>query len=384
MDSRPGLGLVILLFTLPMFGAQRYEGMSPREIKAELLHHRIAATSSTAKGVTVDCNKGDRIQDAIDKNPSPVVVEIHGLCTENVIIERKDVTLRGTDPLIDGIQNATVPATQNAMLELRYTYASHVENLSISGSSSVGVGAWFSNVTLSRCRLVNNAGTGLHVSEGAFVDATELTVSGNGGRGVNAQRGGLLQCNGCTFENNVQYAAAAANGGFLTLLNSTVTGRRGLISTGGGSYADIDCLSLTPTSYPCSMNVTGTAALSQDFADVGLYGVGDFTGAVQSNVNAMLTLHGARQLATGQPGQGPKTNNIDTFSMVFVETAYENDVPSQLLGAHLGSFARLLYPDNSTLAGAVVCSGAADAWFDPTIVKGPGAAVSGCDHGVLP
>jgi hypothetical protein len=94
-------------------------------------------------------------------------------------------------------------------------------------------------------------------------------------------------------------------------------------------------------------------------------------------------LLGARQLATAQPGQGPIANSVDQFGRLIA--APESGLQSQLFGTtNVSGFGRALLRDLTTLSGSIQCSSAGDAWLDSTIVKGPGAAISGCEHGVLP
>lgn len=362
-----------LVVSLPLFAGHRFEQKSEL-----LLQHRAAsAAQQTAKTIVVDCTKGDRIQDAIDKNASPVVVEIHGMCNESVLVDAKDVTLRGTDANVDGISGGTV--------ELRHVQNGTIENLAINASPGIGITILFqSNVTLNRCRFANNTNAALHASLGSFVNATEVTFTQNG-RGIVSQRGAVLFCHGCTFTSNTTFAASAFSGGLFSLLNGTVTGRRGIAVDGSGAYGDFDCISEPSTPYPCSMSATGVAMIAAEGGEGALYGCGNFTGAVSSSYNGTAVLHGARQTATGQPGQGPARNGVDTSSVLIIEDAFEqSDAQSRLLGTNVVTFGRLVWQDDSILNGSVQCDAGGDAWFSPDITKGPSASTSGCAHGTLP
>jgi hypothetical protein len=44
-------------------------------------------------------------------------------------------------------------------------------------------------------------------------------------------------------------------------------------------------------------------------------------------------------------------------------------------------FAPVLITDGSSLKGLIQCSGAADAFLDPTVIRSPGSSVTGCEHG---
>ncbi|HEX6201963.1 MAG TPA: right-handed parallel beta-helix repeat-containing protein [Thermoanaerobaculia bacterium] len=346
---------------------------------------RTAAPAKKAKTVTVDCGKGESIQAAIDQNASPIEIEVRGTCQENVEVRGKQVTLRGADPLVDGIQGVT-GSTTGAALSILYVDGARIEGLSIGDGPGTGVGMWFSHVTMAGCRIAGNAGTGVHVSSGSFLDARGLTVAENA-RGLQAQRGGFAFCSGCTFTDNTGSAAVAANGGLLSLLSSVVAGRDG-IAANFGSYADIDCVSDPTIVHPCSMTATRRAAFALGDATAALFGAGDFTGQVVANDRAHAFVFGARQTA---PGKNPAGNDIPNLVFDFATlwaTPFvdEADVvhPSRLMGdTRVEGFSRALLDDGTEIDGQVACSRAGDAWADGVVLT-PGSAIVGCEHAPPP
>jgi hypothetical protein len=333
------------------------------------------ASTANARTVAVDCTMGQTIQAAINREDGPLVIDVHGICNENVNVMRKDVTLRGSDPVTDGIQGV-VAVPQLAALRFRYVDAGRVENLSISNGPGIGIAAVFSHLTVVNCRVTGNGGLGMGLAEGTFVDATGVTVSQNQA-GANVQRGAIFFCRECDFQNNGGFAVVATFGGFLSLHDSVVTGQRGL-SSSFAAYADIDCLTTT-SSHPCSLQVTGQAARAGAGGTVALYGAGDFTGQLQAVDRGTVQLIGARQLATGQPGQGPTANQVDEFGTLSAGT--DDVLQSQLFGTtNVSGFGRVLLRDATTLSGSIQCDSAGDAWLDPTVVAAPGS-VTGCEHG---
>jgi hypothetical protein len=337
------------------------------------------AAAASTKTVAVDCTQAQSLQAAINSDAGPLIVEIHGICHENVSVKYRDITLRGVDPLTDGIQGV-VSVPQVAALNFAFVDGGLVEDLSISNGSGPGLSAVFSHLTLVNCRVTGNVGFGLQFAEGGFVDGTGLTVSQNTGPGARAARGAIFFCHGCDFVNNGGFAAGAANGGFLSLHQTVVTGQRGL-SSNGSSYADIDCLTET-LAHPCSLQATGRAAQAVEGGTVVLYGAGDFTGQLGAADRASVQLVGARQLATGQPGLGPLANAIDEFGVL---EAVSGNVESQLFGTtNVSAFGRVLLREMTTLNGSILCDSAGDAWLDSTVLHTPGSSVTGCQHGVLP
>ena len=99
----------------------------------------------------------------------------------------------------------------------------------------------------------------------------------------------------------------------------------------------------------------------------------------------MVALYGARQLATGQPGQGPSRNGVSFNAHLYANAAFDVDphLSSRLMGTDATHFARILVTDDTEVAGTIQCSAAADAWLDASVVAAPGSSISGCDHGSL-
>jgi hypothetical protein len=337
------------------------------------------AGTAGAKTVAVDCTMGQKIQAAIDREDGPLVVDVHGICEENVNIVRKIVTLRGVDPMTDGI-DGVVTNPQFAALRLRFVESARVENLTIRNGPLFGISAAFSNIVLVNSRITGHASLGISATQGSIVDATGVTIAQNGGQGVNVQTGSRLFCHECDVTANGGVAAVGISGGVISLLNSIVTGPAGLRSI--DSYVDIDCVT-EKSVHACSLNVTGRAAQAFGYGTAALFGGGDFTGQVSSGDSGVVYLLGARQLATAQPGMGPAANGVSDFGKLVV--AELDALQSQLFGTtNVSGFGRVLVLHSSTLAGPIVCSGAGDASIDGTVIAGPGAAVTGCDHGMLP
>lgn len=377
-------GLVFLvLFTVPVFANDwqelKSEGLTRREPK------RLEANAAT-KTIAVDCTKGDRVQDAIDKNDGEIVIEVRGVCVENIRVENRSVTLRGLNPASDGLQSPnTLPA-----LVVDDSNATRVENLSLSNNPGSALQMLDSVVLLVNCVANNNntttptlGGNAIVATNDSFLDATSLTMANNNRNAVLVQRGARFFCHGCDFTNNAGWAATAAQGGLLSLLRSTVTQRLG-IRTNIDAYADIDCISEV-SAHPCSMQATGRAAQAFSGGVTYLYGAGDFTGQVEAADRAVVALYGARQLATGQPGHGPSRNAVYSFGHLYANAAFDVDphLSSRLMGTNASHFGRVLVTDDTEVAGAIQCESAADAWLDDTVVAAPGSSITGCEHGTF-
>jgi hypothetical protein len=366
----------------------------PARIAALKADHlaRVAAASTpaaaAARTTVVDCDQGKTVQRAVDRADDGDTVEVRGICHENVRIERKRLTLRGLDPALDGIQG--VAATPGVpALAIYYTDGVSIENLSFSDGPDRGVGMWFSHVTMTGCRIDGNGGTGLWVSSSSFLDALDLTLSNNAVRGLLAQRSAAAFCTGCVVADNNLNAAVATTGGILSLLDSAVSGRHGIVASVPDSYADIDCVTSPTTAVPCGMSVTGRAALAFGGATAALFGAGDFTGQVVADDRGHAYVFGARQTAPGTtPGGSPLPNLVSNLATLTAEPSIDElgaAHQSQLKGhTAVEALSRALLLGETVVDGTLACDRAGDAWADPGVVVTAGGAITGCEHASAP
>jgi len=358
--------LLLVLFCAISVSAADLERI--RELKALHLHPAKQAQTA-AKTVTVDCAKGEKIQDAVDKNAAPLDILVKGLCVESVRIEDKDFTLRGTDPLLDAIQGTTV-----AGLTIVDVNSAIVQNLGFVNGVMAGLSIFDSSVSMTNCRVTGNV-NGILVRDDTLFIGEGLTISSNLGRGIFSDGARFVGCIGCRAENNSGPAGVSSRNGVLTYLDSEVIGGTGLVVQTGG-YADIDCLT-EGTGHPCSMQATQFAARAFGGGYAVLYGAGDFTGRVQAADRGGVDLLGARQIASTGP------NLVDLFGTLSAVTFDTGE--SKLRGTtHVTGFGRLLLRDATTLDGSIQCSSAGDAWLDATTIKLAGSTVTGCEHASYP
>jgi hypothetical protein len=253
------------------------------------------------------------------------------------------------------------------------------EEVGAEAGAGLAVSIRGANVTISGCRFENNRGTALQVNAGGFVTAQALTFNGNVGRSMNVSDAQLF-CTGCDVSGN-NFAVLATRGAIVSLLDSVVTGRRGIFAVDAGTIADLDCAT-AGSGHPCVMKSSGVAAQANGGATVALVGAGSFLGQIGADDRGTVQLFGSRQVAGAIGGDGPDRNIADHFGTI-VAAALDGPnglVQSQLLGASAEHFSRVLITDATTLQGAIQCGSAADAWLDPTVVRAFGATVTGCDH----
>jgi hypothetical protein len=139
------------------------------------------ASSARAQTTTirVNCAKRQSINKALEFSARELSVDISGTCQEAVVVKRSGVTLRGTDPFVDGIQ---APAGAGSALALQYALEVRVENLTISGGSEAALLAEHSSASVTNCRIADSPALGLSATHSNLeVTDTALTQNGTAG-----------------------------------------------------------------------------------------------------------------------------------------------------------------------------------------------------------
>lgn len=163
--------------------------------------------------VSVDCLDGDSINNALMRHQGrDLVVEIRGICEEDVVVDRDNVTLRGGDPNADGIAAETSdPAVDGfgIALHIRGARRIAIENLKLTSASLAGFMATNANhrpqVEVSNCRMEGNGVLGAFLIN-SRVRFSDSVFTGNGGAaggvGVVASEASFLVCLGCLVKDN--------------------------------------------------------------------------------------------------------------------------------------------------------------------------------------
>ena len=331
------------------------------------------AARRPAMSVVVNCNNGESLQAAVDASAAPAEILITGICVENVLIRDKDVSLRGTQkPSLDGIRSVD-PATP--ALTIVGSVIAEINDLSFSNSAGTGlrIRGGGANMRIGNCLFENNGTVGLSADTGAFVVATDSTFKENPGTNAIANDARFF-CNGCDLIGGGA-ALVSIRGAFASLNDSVVTGTIGIVADQHEAFVDFDCESLD-TTHPCSMTVTGPAAIAVFSGTARLFGAGAFTGQLVADDRGTVRLDGALQRVGSADGQ---PNIVDHLGQIIV--APLSAAQSLVRDTQAAHFGRVLVTANSTLQGTIQCSGAADAFLDPTVIRLPGSSVTGCPNG---
>lgn len=324
-----------------------------------------AAAQAPAGTEKVNCNKGESVNKALTKQPgaAALVVEIDGICHENVVVTRDRVTLRGDDPATDGIEATGNVEQSDAAVWVRGAQLVTVENLKLSGGY-VGLTATDANLPFLRmlnCRVENNAQFGIQL-EVSLLTAEDTTIGPNTRFNVGAFAGSRFECRDCTITNppasTTPDNVVAFTGSQLFLFSSTLTNGGININHASASVSDS---SIEAFAAPNTSSVFANASSAINLTRTQVEGQMRFLGGTTAQVFGV----------TQTPGAVPGPNILDESSYVKVGTAAPfcasppcapaPPVQSAVLGFNLSNFANLSLLPNSTVTGNVSCSLGANA-----------------------
>ena len=328
--------------------------------------------SVLAKTYKVDCTKNGDLQKAIDAAASGDSIEITGVCMTNIVIRDNALTLTGA--ATPGPHGITGVAASTDGVAIENSRGTRLEGLVISNPLFTGVRIrFFSQVTMTDCDVSNisaGSATGIWVQESSTFDGTRLRLDGDL-HGLGATGNSRAWCYECDINGSTSWAVYSLSHSSISLLDSEVTGNRGLLAADASS-ADIDCASLG-SGHACSLAATQSAGSAAGLSTVRFYESGDFDGRLLASDRSEVGLVGARQVSTAA------NNRIDSGSSLRVEPGASGF--SSLIGhTEVTGFSHALFYGASTeLAGSLTCSAGGDAWVEPGIIL-TGYAIAGCDH----
>ena len=196
-----------------------------------------ATVSATGKSVVVDCDKGESINKALTTSAEVLVVEVRGLCKENVEINREDVTLRGRDPQTDGVRGIDTEDPRDAAVALRAGRAVRIENLLLTGEAENGLrvdsGTRYP-ATVENCWIVANKRFGLVVGN-SDLRAINSVFRDNGAGSVAADTASRFECTRCSFLSQSSTGVLVQAGGLARIFDSAITSNGFAITLDGGA-----------------------------------------------------------------------------------------------------------------------------------------------------
>lgn len=320
--------------------------------------------------ITVDCQAGQRIGEALQQTAQLLTIEVRGQCVEDVVIRRDNVILRGADPLRDGIRSPGIAGGAEATVTVRDAQRVTLANLRISGGARDGLRVIDSNddITVSNCSFESNGVWGASSSDStvAFVDSI---FQGNGsqvedgiGGGLIAARGSDVACSNCVSELNTgsgeNLGAVAFSGSTLRLLDSRIEGDTAVLvqSYSRGLVANTE---MTGGTWALQANTYGTARVT----------AGVLSGPLLAKSYSTIELVGATQTLN------QLQNFITESSKLVADRLESNQLGTTLTGLTLVTDYSTGRFFNSTVVEELVCGLGGDITCDRTTQSG---LVTGC------
>ncbi|HKP87579.1 MAG TPA: hypothetical protein VJZ26_15875 [Blastocatellia bacterium] len=319
-----------------------------------------AVDAQTTATVSVDCSKNKSINKALEQHPNAdsLIVEIQGLCRENVVVTRDRVTLRGANPSSDGIQ-ADINATQmDAALWVRGAHQVVVENLKLTGGFAGLLASEVSTPSLkmNNCRSEGNTAYGV-ILQSSLAELTDTVLTANGNFNAGIFGVSRIACLRCSISNPLGSGALGTqsnniiglSGPTVIVIESTLTGGGILLTNGLLQALDSAIEAPAPTA-----SVSG----SQSIINMTRVQV---IGPMRFNASSTAVL-----LGVTQPGGGT-TNQVDDNSFVRIAaappaTGGPPTIPSSIQGFSFQNFSTGSLLGNSQINGNFNCLPGANAF----------------------
>lgn len=334
----------------------------------------LAPASATAgpdtATVNVDCPQ-NKIQRALERHPNveTLIVEIRGMCDENVVLTRDRVTLRGADPASDGIRAVTALTQIDAALWVRGARNVTVQNLKLTGGYTGLLATEVSTPQLSvlNSRLEGNSFWGVTL-EATYMRAEDTFFGSNPGYNAGVFDAATLACTRCTL------IGTGARGNLIGLSSARVLFFDSSLSSGSLSGDNSSVLLVDSTiDAPVAPHLTLDWRHSQ--VTVTRVQIG---GAMRLTQGSYVQLQGVTQSAS------PVFNLVDGNTFVSIADASPAlggppSIQSSVLGFSLRNFSNASLLQTSQIVGNLNCSLGANAVCPtPANISGITSGCSAC------
>jgi hypothetical protein len=318
------------------------------------------ANAQTTATVKVKCHHGQKISQALKHHPNVdnLIVEIDGMCNENVILTRDRVTLRGLDPTRDGIQAVVNTNPIDAALWVRGAHLVTVENLKLTGGFAGLLATEVSTPQLRmvNCRLQDNTTYGAQL-EAALLQAEDTVFNSNGFINAGVFQGSRFQCTRCTLADPGGGIGPAIRTNLLALTGSSIVVGDTTVSNGGISSTASSLLIIDSTISGFAPN---GASISDIQSTVNFNRV-QISGSMIFNSGSNAQLFGVTQTTAAFP------NSLDNSSFVRIgdaspATGGPPTIPSSVLGFTLRNFSNGSLQQTSQINGNLSCTQGSNAF----------------------
>jgi hypothetical protein len=303
-----------------------------------------AKDESGSKTVVVKCDKGDSINEALKEKADILIIEVQGWCTEDVVIERDFVTLRGTDPFIDGIEAAELETSLGVSVSIRGAQQVLLDGLGINGGdTALSVNdSW--GVDVVDCRL-EGGDTWVVWVVGSRIVLAGGTVITNHLNGLRAFQGNSrVICEGCMIDVPNGWAVRASSGSRIDLEFSTVNGT---LRTDAGGILIVEDTEVTGAEGEEGLRCEGKVEWQG----------GELDGAINIDEGGWAELANVTQTSLG----GDSHNRVQYNSTLILSKS------TRVGDTHFSDFSNGRV--TNSILGDLICSRGADVWCDGNVTK---------------
>lgn len=176
-----------------------FKHLKQKIVKLERRVEALEQNSSAPVEITVDCTAGDSVNAALNAAPASatsVTITLQGICTENVVIDRNNVSLTGGS-IADGIQ--ALDPTLGTVLVIRGVSNVTLDSLSITGGA-FGLACRESSSVVARDIHISGAEVGVSSVGGSSCITIDAVLESNR-IGIISAVGGFIRFVGGVIDN---------------------------------------------------------------------------------------------------------------------------------------------------------------------------------------
>jgi hypothetical protein len=321
--------------------------------------------------VRVDCGRNQSINRALERHPQVenLTVEIEGICTENVVITRDRVTLRGADPSTDGIRAASDATQIDAAVWIRGAHQVTLENLKLTGGYA-GLLATEVSTLWARavnCRFEGNRAYGA-LLETALLQVEDGVLTDNGSVNAGVFQASRLECRRCTLSNPLLTGPILTRNNVLALAGSTAILIESTLTEGGLNLSNA-VATITDSTIEARLPGPGIALPLQSLDSNVTLTRSEVAGALSILQGSTVRLFGVVQTRS----DGGNVADDDSFVRVADASPAAGgppSIPSSIMGLTLRNFSNASLLQTSQLT-TVSCSLGSNAFCaNPANVSG--------------
>lgn len=323
------------------------------------------AARAPAATVKVNCDKGESVNKALAKQPdaASLLVEIDGMCKENVVVTRDRVTLRGTDPAADGIEATANVEQTDAAVWVRGAQLVNIENLKLTGGFTglLATEVSIPHLRVNNCRLEGNVQWGAQL-ELALLVAEDTIFGPNARFSVGVFAGSRFECRGCTLTlsptSTVRDNLLVLSGSQAILFDSALVNGGLNVGNSAANFTDSSI-----EAFPGAVAVLAAGSSNVGLARTQVEGPMRFFGGTSAGLFGVTQTHGS--------SSGPTPNSADDAAFVRIGNAAPAcpappcapapSTPSNVLGFNLSNFSNASLINPSQVTGNFNCNLGANA-----------------------